>query len=146
MKNLLLAMTIVLTATSAQAANFAFESTDNSDASNLCIIAVEQGIKAADKAARSLGKATQDFVSIGKCNGMSVKSFAKSYEVKVVKPVTTAQSFKAVSFVAANDNKESAVCVQAATQGVSSISAFEKRSVICNGRSIRKFAALYSAQ
>ena len=143
MKNLLLAMTIVLTATSAQAANFSFESTDNSDASNLCIIAVEQGIKAADKAARSLGKATQNFTRTGKCNGMSVKSFVQSYEVT---PAATTESFKAVSFVAANDNKESAVCVQAATQGVSSISAFEKRSVICNGRSIRKFAALYSAQ
>ena len=139
MKNLLLAITIVLTATSAQASNVKFETTDNSPASNLCVIAVEQGIEAAGKAAKALGSTAKHF----KCNGMSVKRFVKTYEVK---PVETVESFKAVSFVAANDNNESALCVQAATQGLGSLSIAEKRTVICNGRSIRKFAALYSAK
>ena len=94
MKKLLLAMTVLLTATSAQATSaqttsaettsFKLVAADNSHTSNLCVIAAEQGLRAAKKEARPLGQAYSEFAIRGSCNGMSVKNFVKSVQAKAV--------------------------------------------------------------
>jgi hypothetical protein len=137
MKNLLLAFTLVLTAATANATNtdLKFVSADNSIESNLCIIAAQEGYKAAMKqTANRLAHRTT-------CNGQSIKRFSKSYEIK---HVTTS---KKVVFVPVNDSVESKVCAQAVESGIkaaSSLVKFNINQMSCNGKNIRRFVKQYS--
>jgi len=136
MKNLLLALTLVLTAASGAAnANMKFVSADNTVESNLCVIAAQKGFKAAMK------EATDRLAYRTTCNGQNIRGFSKAYEVK------DASVSKKLVFVPVNDSVESKVCAQAVKSGIeaaSSLVKFNINHMSCNGKNIRRFVKQYS--
>ncbi|MFT5759909.1 MAG: hypothetical protein ACI9LM_004693 [Alteromonadaceae bacterium] len=137
MKNLLVALTLVLsTATvSASNTNIKFVSTDNSIESDLCIVAAKLGFKAAMKlTSDKLARRTT-------CNGQDIKHFSKTYQFKDV----TAP--KAVVVVPVNNSAESKVCAQAVKIGIkaaASLVNFNVKHMTCNGKNLRSFVKQYS--
>ncbi len=81
MKNVLVALTVFLFVSAAQAstANKKFVSMDNTAASNLCVIAAESGYKAAIEHASQIGEINVKEII---CNGKSIRRFSKQVEVK----------------------------------------------------------------
>ncbi len=58
-----------------------FVAADLNPASNLCVIAAKDGVRAAKKAAKKL-MGNAEFVEYSTtCNGMTLKTFAKQYQV-----------------------------------------------------------------
>lgn len=139
MKNLLVALTLVLTtATATAATNVKFVTTDNSPASNLCVTAAQEGLKAAQKS-------SNEFIFSTKCNGKSIRAFANAYKVNAVELENA--SSKEYLVKPANTDKASEVCAQAAKTGVKSVIGtvdFDLRKIKCNGQSIYRFAKKYS--
>ena len=141
MKNLLVALTFILTATTATAANtnVKFVKADSSTESSLCVSAAKNGLKSAMKMVRE--KLTYNVI----CNGQSLKSFSKNYNAKH-KQVVKAPIKKFV-VIPANENSASRVCAQAVKTGIQSVRStvdFDVDSVICNGKSISKFVKQYN--
>jgi hypothetical protein len=137
MKNLLAAITAILFAgaTQASTSNLKFVTFDNSVESQTCVIAAEDGYKAALSFAR---KSDQKNAFAMTCNGQNIKSFSKAYQEADV--VT-----KEVVVVPANNNDASKFCVQAVKSGLSSIVAdFDVNQMRCNGLKISKFVKQYS--
>jgi hypothetical protein len=137
MKNLLVALTLVLTATVASASNsnVKFVAKDNSVESNLCIIAATSGFKAAMKST------VDQYAYRTTCNGQSIKSFSKTYQIKHI----TAP--KAVVVIPANNTSESKVCAQAVKSGIKAAASsvnFNIRDITCNGKSLTRFVKQYS--
>jgi len=132
MKKLLIALALVLTATTATASNtnVKFVTTDNSTETNLCLSAAKYGWKSALR--KSHKKLNYDII----CNGQSIKSFSKNYNVepkKINDDVTTQ-----FLVIPANDNSASKVCAQAVRSGIDSV-----KNITCNGKSISKFVKAY---
>jgi hypothetical protein len=137
MKNLLLALTLVLTAATANASNsdMKFISADNSTESNLCVVAAQEGYKAAMK------QTDNRLAHRTTCNGQNIKRFSKTYEIKDV------TASKKIVFVPVNDSVESKVCAQAVKSGIkaaSSLVKFNINQMSCNGKNIRRFVKQYS--
>lgn len=139
MKNLLIALTLVLTtATATAATNVKFVTTDNSDASNLCVTAAEKGLRAAKKNSDKFFFAT-------KCNGQSIRAFANSFKTETVEVEQTSGTEFLVK--PANADTASQVCAKAAKSGIKSVIGtvdFNLHALKCNGQSIFKFAKKYS--
>jgi len=140
MKKLLIALTLVLTAATATASNtnVKFVTTDNSLETNLCLSAAKYGWKSALK--KSHRKFNYDII----CNGQSIKSFSKNYNVepkKVNNDLTTQ-----FLVIPANENSASKVCAQAVSSGIDSVKNtvdFNVKDITCNGKSITKFVKEY---
>ena len=139
MKNLLIALTLLLTsATVTAATNVKFITTDNSEASDLCVIAAKEGFKAAQKK-------SDKYIFDTKCNGQNIRAFAKSFQTET--KVTENVSSKEFLVKPANSDKASQVCAQAAKTGIKSVIGtvdFNLHALKCNGESIFKFAKKYS--
>ena len=131
MKNILLALAIILFASTAQAstANKKFVSIDNTVASNLCVIAAKDGYKAAVDHAKISGEIDLKRMI---CNGKSIKRFAKFFQVKEI------------LVVPANNSFESNICAQAVKNGLESVSSDDINQTICNGQQIVHFVKRYS--
>ena len=136
MKNILLALAIILFASTAQAstANKKFVSIDNTVASNLCVIAAKDGYKAAVDHAKISGE--KDLKRMI-CNGKSIKRFAKSFQVKEILS-------KEILVVPANNSFESNICAQAVKNGLESVNSDDINQTICNGQQIVHFVKRYS--
>jgi hypothetical protein len=137
MKNLLVALTLVLTATAVNASNsnVKFVATDNSVESNLCVLAAEEGYKAAMK------QAGNSKASLTTCNGQSIRNFSKTYQIKSV------AAPKTVLIVPANNSTESKVCAQAVKSGIKAATqslSFDVNHITCNGKSLTRFVKQYS--
>ena len=137
MKNLLITLTLVLTAATASASNtnIKFVTADNSVASSLCISAAKNGLKSVVR---------KSYYDIS-CNGQSIESFAKTYKIKAkkVKNVST----KKFLVIPANKNSASQICAQAVKSGISSVRNtvnFNVNQVTCNGKSIYSFIKQYN--
>jgi len=140
MKYLLIALTLVLTATTATASNtnVKFVTTDNSIETNLCLSAAKYGWKSALR--KSHRKFNYDII----CNGQSIKSFSKNYNVES-KKVSTNLATKFV-VIPANENSASKACAQAVRSGIDSVKDtvdFNIENITCNGKSISKFVKEY---
>ncbi|WP_159820891.1 hypothetical protein [Colwellia sp. 20A7] len=140
MKNLLIALTLVLTATTATASNtnVKFVTADNSTESSLCISAAKNGLKSALR--KSHKKLNHDII----CNGQSIREFSKNYnvEAKKVNDNLTTQFL----VIPANENSASKVCAQAVRSGIDSVKNtvdFNVKNITCNGKSISKFVKAY---
>ena len=143
MKNLIIALTVVLFASTVNASNsnIKFVSTDKSLPSELCIISAQDGYKAAVSHAKKLDVRAVNQVT---CNGKSILRFSKSFEVK---NISTNISNKEVLVIPANDTTESKVCAQAVKSGIKSVAKtanFDVRNMLCNGKSISRFVKQYS--
>ena len=140
MKNLLVALTLVLTtATATAATNVKFETTDNSLASNLCVAAAENGYKAALKSSNN------KLAPYTTCNGKNIKSFSQGYNAETKEVINV--SNKNFLVVPANETPASQVCAQAVKSGIRSVKNsvdFNVNLVKCNGVSLRKFVVQYN--
>jgi hypothetical protein len=139
MKNVIIALAIFLFTNAVQASTTIkkFVSIDNSIASNLCVIAAENGYKKASSHAKKYGK---NYISTMTCNGKSIQQFSKSFEVKEV-------SSKEVLVVPANNSIESNLCALAVKDGLKSVISTTDSDVsqtICNGQQIAHFVKRYS--
>lgn len=138
MKKLLIALVLTATTATASNTNVKFVTTDNSTETNLCLSAAKYGWKSALR--KSHKKLNYDII----CNGQSIKSFSKNYNVepkKINDDVTTQ-----FLVIPANDNSASKVCAQAVRSGIDSVKNtvdFNVKDVTCNGKSISKFVKEY---
>jgi len=146
MKNLLIALTLLLTATTASASNtnVKFVTADNSTESSLCITAAKSGLKSVKKMSRK--KPYYNVI----CNGQSIQSFSKAYkaEPKTVADIKVTDILaKKFLVIPANENSASKVCAQAVKSGIESVRntvGFNVDGIICNGKSINKFVKQYN--
>lgn len=139
MKNVVITLAVFLFTSTAQASttNKKFVSVDNTVASNLCVIAAENGYKAAVSHANLSGERN---VKEMICNGKSIKQFSKSIQVKQI-------ISKDILVVPADDSFESNLCANAVKNGldaVSSNSDVDVKQTICNGQQIAHFVKRYS--
>jgi len=139
MKNIVIALAVFLFTSAAQASTTIkkFVSIDNTVASNLCVIAAEDGYKEAVNHAKQYGK---NYIAAMTCNGKGIQRFSKSFEVKEV-------SSKEVLVVPANNTIESNLCALAVKDGLKSVISntdFDVSQTICNGQQIAHFVKRYS--
>lgn len=137
MKTSLIALSALLVSLNSVATenNYSFVASDESEYSNMCVIAAEQGLDAAKKHAANFDNSTI-------CNGVSITKFAKKYSAKAQQPAR----FAAVKIVAADSNVESQLCAQAAKSGIASLglAQWKIRDIYCNGQTISRFARSYA--
>ncbi len=124
---------LLATITSAQAStsNINFIAKNSSIETNICITAAEYGFAKAKLEAKKLGVKSLN-VNTLTCNGESVKSFAKSFQISPVQPA------KQVVLVPGNDSKDTQLCVQAVSNGVRSIGKAAQQ-LSCNGKPVSRF-------
>jgi hypothetical protein len=139
MKNVIIALAVFLFTSAAQASTTIkkFVSLDDTVASNLCVVAAEDGYKKAVDHAKQYGK---NYITTMTCNGKSIKRFSKSFEVKEV-------SSKEVLVVPANNSIESNLCALAVKDGLKSVISttdIDVSQTICNGQQIAHFVKRYS--
>ena len=141
MKNLLVVLSLVLftSAASASSSNVKFVSLDNSVESNICIIAAENGYRAAKK---QVEKTSNTYVFNITCNGQSLRSFSETFKYPAEKAIE-----KSVLVKPANNSIESQICVQAVQKGMKSVvntTNYDVKEMVCNGLSITEFVKRYS--
>ena len=135
MKKLVSVLSLVVAATTAQAAssNIQFVPHNASLETNLCVFAAQNGFDAALVEAKRQGKNTFSATNT-KCNGESIKSFAKSFEAT---PIVTAAP-KEVVIIAGNLSEESQLCLKAINEGIEAVG-HKASSLTCNGQSVKSF-------
>lgn len=131
MKNLVIALSLLVTANTANALsnNTKYVAKDSSIESNLCVIAATQGFQAAKLAA----KEADSTLNATTCNGVSVKAFSNN---------SFGEKAKVVRFVPANQSTESKICAQAVVEGVAAVikaHSADARNVVCNGQTLVSF-------
>jgi len=133
MTKLLSVISLFLLATTAQAStsNINFIAENSSVETNLCVTAAKNGYAQAKIEAKKLGAKSPNFDRMT-CNGQSVKSFAKSFQVSTVKPV------KEAVFLPGNDSKATELCVLAVNNGIRSIGKGAQQ-LTCNGKPVSRF-------
>ena len=134
MKNVVIALAVFLFASAAQASTTIkkFVSLDDTVASNLCVIAAEDGYKKAVDHAKQYG---ENYIKAMTCNGKGIQRFSKSFEIKEV-------SSKEVLVIPANNSIESNLCALAVKDGlklVISSTDIDVSQTICNGQQIAHF-------
>ena len=116
-----------------------FVAQDSSIESSLCVLAGEAGYSAVRKATKNL---RTDALYNVKCNGQSLKGFAKTHQPSVDVVVKT------IKVVAANASTESQICVLAVKNGLLATAEAENADISgirCNGLNINRFIKKYSA-
>jgi hypothetical protein len=141
MKSLLVVLSLVLftSTASASSSNVKFVSLDNSAESKICIVAAENGYRAAKK---QVDKMSNVYAFNITCNGQSMRSFSETFKSPVEKAVQ-----KSVLVKPANNAIESQICVQAVQKGLESVvntTTYNVKEMVCNGLSITEFVKRYS--
>lgn len=111
-----------------------FVAADTSKDTNVCLVALNEGLAAAEQYIGVRGEAALEITS---CNGVSVYQFVKKYKVEKIKPV------KVVKYVPANSSQASELCVIAKEQGLDAVVKVigqKAKNIYCNGTSIKNFA------
>ena len=139
MKNVVIALAVFLFTSAAQASTTIkkFVSLDDTVASNLCVIAAEDGYKKAVDHAKQYG---ENYIKAMTCNGKGIQRFSKSFEMKEV-------SSKEVLVIPANNSIESNLCALAVKDGLKSVISstdIDVSQTICNGQQIAHFVKRYS--
>ncbi|MCC2617805.1 hypothetical protein LJ739_16255 [Aestuariibacter halophilus] len=139
-KTFALLATLSLGATSVHAVNLV--SGDNSNLTAMCIAAATSD-DAMDAKAKEYGFSKAELESFS-CNGMTLNEFAKKY-----RDDTSGQAVVVYTFENTGDNRESELCIAAATSNEAYKEAKQRLfggkvgQVACNGLSIDKFAKRY---
>jgi hypothetical protein len=142
MKKLILLSSVVLFVTSSYASQNGVKllATDNTVESNLCVIAGEEGYRAALKQAKKLEEGIAFRV---KCNGESLRRFAENFNVE---PIAEMKVTK-VQLLPANTNDASKICILAVTEGINAAADStdnDIHGITCNGLSIKRFSKKYA--
>jgi len=133
MKKLATVLSLVFAATTAHASsNLQLVPQDTSVESGICVFAAQNGYNNAVAQARKLGVSNFDIANLS-CNGTDMKTFAKSFKVKVSDANT-----KPVVFVPVNQTTETQLCVKALKEGLRSVG-HRIHSLKCNGESVARF-------
>lgn len=114
---------------------------DDSQATNLCVVAATQGYGQAKKVAMGVFDNAERELATMTCNGMSLKGFAKKAQKQ--KAVETSPSQKVVKFVPAQNNEASNLCITALNEGIEAVAQVNRRALTdlyCNGVIVTKFA------
>lgn len=135
MKKLISVLSLGLAAATTQAAssNIQFIADNASLETSLCVVAAQNGFDAALAEAKRHGKNAFSAVNT-KCNGESIKAFAKSFEAT---PIITAAP-KEVVVITGNQSEESLLCLKAVKEGVQAVG-HKASSLTCNGQSVSNF-------
>ncbi|MBU2882554.1 hypothetical protein KO525_08575 [Psychrosphaera sp. B3R10] len=145
MKKLFLAAATLMSANSfAMSTDYKFVAVNDTQVTNLCVIAAEQGISAAKKAARFSGLNTDGAFNSTECNGTSIRRFAAKFKTQVEQ--VEAEQVEYV-FKAKVQDDASQICVLAAEEGINAAikaGGLEVTSYICNGINIKRFARKYN--
>ncbi|MCP4321295.1 MAG: hypothetical protein GY787_05495 [Alteromonadales bacterium] len=137
MKNLVIALAALLLISTASTSIKKFISVNNTIASNLCVIAAENGYGAAVNQAKLSGE--KDIKAVT-CNGKSIRDFSK-------RPQVEETISKDVLVIPADNSFESNLCAQAVKydiKAVSSTTDVDVNQTICNGQQIHYFVKQYS--
>lgn len=126
--------------------DFKFVAIDETSATNVCLVAAEQGLEAAQKVAKKAGNYNLYDLQATSCNGVNIKRFARKYKQKGA-DVTALESTKVIyQFKALDNTQATQVCAIAAQQGIKQARKFaglEAEYITCNGKSLLSFARKY---
>ncbi|GLR70995.1 DUF3718 domain-containing protein [Agaribacter marinus] len=128
---------------SASASNVVFKAVNDNFETKACKIAAVDGIDAAKDFIESHDENYKRFVVSTFCNGMSITSFAKRYNVENDEQ----EAPEVITLVAENTNVESKLCLDAVVMGEDA--AREKHGVLtdavsCNYKPLKKFVKQYA--
>lgn len=139
---LLSAVAVMSFNTAAVSNNYQFVGQDESSATNLCLLAAQQGYASAKQFARIEQRLKSAEFDAIECNGQGIRSFARTYkhEVNSQEQVTEYQ-FKLVDSTEATKS-----CAYAAQNGLDQAIKRDGHKVVkysCNGLPIRRFVRRY---
>lgn len=126
--------------------NVKFVGVDSDFATELCVTAAESGLIAAKKQARKVEEmGVIEFYSTT-CNGQKIRDFAEKFE-------TTTESIEAnakviYQFKLVDNSIESQTCAVAAKEGYKAALKFggsRAKAIVCNGKSLNRFARQYTS-
>jgi len=130
-------------------ANVTFELKDKSLATQICVIAAEQGLRAARLFAKTENADYNTLALTVKCNGYSLAKFSRRYaELRASKDaVSNEYPLAPVALVAERSNPASKLCIDAVIFGETV--AREKHGInddhiTCNERPLKKFVASFA--
>ncbi|MBU2919167.1 hypothetical protein KO505_14565 [Psychrosphaera sp. F3M07] len=134
--------TLVSTQTFAQNSEYKFVALDNSEATDICLTAATVGYYKAKKIAKSSPLFNEVEFITTKCNGLSIRQFAKKY-TEVAN--TTEEVINTVSyeFKPVDNDEASQLCAVAAKEGLReaiNIGGRDAKFITCNGLRIETFA------
>lgn len=148
MKKLFLAAATLLSANSfAMSTDYKFVAVNDTQVTNLCVIAAEQGISAAKKAARLTGIYSTGAFNSTECNGTSIRRFAAQFKTSSELVEETQVEQVNYVFKAKLQNDATQLCVLAAKEGLNAAIEAGGESVMsytCNGINIKRFARRYN--
>ena len=142
MKKLVALLSVVLFVSSSYASQNGVRimPTDNTAESNLCVIAGQEGYRAALKQAKKLGEGV---VFAVKCNGESLRRFANNFYVDSTLELDSTK----VKLLPANTNDASKICILAVQEGLNAAANstdYDIRDITCNGLSLKRFSKKYA--
>ena len=140
MKKLVALLSVVLFVSSSYASQNGVRimPTDNTAESNLCVIAGQEGYRAALKQAKKLGEGV---VFAVKCNGESLRRFANNFYVD------STLELDITKVLPANTNDASKICILAVKEGLNAAANatdYDIRDITCNGLSLKRFSKKYA--
>jgi len=145
MKNIAL-LTLLLTGAANASNDVKFVAFDQAIETQICLTAVEQGLREAKKVAKKSADLSPAEFYTTNCNGLSIVDFANKYKEtdnRVAEESETIYKFKLI-----DNTFETKVCSIAAQHGYSAAKEFAESNtslISCNGYSVKSFAKKYSA-
>jgi len=135
-------LTLVSAQTFAASSNYKFVAVDQTDATEICLSAATVGYYEAKKIAKKSPLFNEVEFITTKCNGLSIRQFAKKYTevANVPAEVTNTISYK---FKTVDNTEASQICAVAAKEGMReaiNVGGIEAKFITCNGLRIESFA------
>lgn len=150
MKNVFTALllTLVSSQTLAAQTDYKFVALDETAATDLCVSAATVGYFETKKIARRTASFNEAEFITTKCNGLSIRQFAKKYTEIANTPVTEeATQTVSYKFKTLDDSEESQICAVAAKDGMKqaiNLGGLSAKLITCNGMRIESFARRFS--
>lgn len=147
-KLFLVAATLLSANVFALSSDFKFVPLNDSQPTNLCVIAAQDGIVAAKRSARQAGIFSDIAFNMTECNGQSIRRFASQFKQTNEELETQSEKSSQVNyeFKVIDQAEPSLVCKIAAEQGLRQalrVGGEVAVGYVCNGVTIQRFARLY---
>lgn len=147
MKNVLIAALVLFTTNVfATSNNVKFVAVDQEAASDICIIAAQEGISAARKAALGVAKFTSEEFNGTTCNGKNIRRFALQFKADKQEVAEIAKNVE-YRFKPLDDSRATQLCKVAAEDGFEAavkVGGTDVRELFCNGERINRFARRFN--
>jgi hypothetical protein len=150
MKNVFTALLLTFVSSQALAtqSDYKFVALDETTATDLCVSAATVGYFETKKIARRAAWFNEVEFITTKCNGLSIRQFAKKYtemaNTEVTEEATQTVSYK---FKTVDNSEESQICAVAAKDGMKqaiNLGGLSAKLITCNGMRIESFARRFS--